>query len=313
MALHRVLSMRVGVPDPDALDGFYGELGLRRPAAGAYTGTDGGAEVHVEQYPFRRLLQVTVGASDESDLAAASARLIQHGLTPSFADGVLSVVEPATQVTFQVQVAPPYLPVESPAPRIVENAPGAIVRRNMRAPGVFGAARPPRRLGHLVIGTPDLAGSIAVLVDGLGFKMSDDMSPIMAFLRCSTDHHNVALVDSPVPLLQHYSWECDDVDHVGHTATALVRADPARHAWGFGRHYLGSNYYWYLNDPSGAFLELYSDMDVIDDDEAWERAGRTPVGFEHVANSWGPSLPTEFIVPTDVEALTAAWAAKVSP
>ncbi len=308
MGLHRVLSMRVGVPDPDGLGGFYDELGLTHATPGAFTGTAGGAEVQVEQHPFRRLLEVRVGATDEADLAAAAARLTDRGLAPSVHDGVLSVVEPATRVTFRVEVAEPFTQPE--VPRVPENAPGTTVRRNARASGVFGGARPPRRLGHLVIGTPDLAGTKALLVDGLGFKVSDDMSPIMAFLRCSTDHHNVALVDSPVPLLQHYSWECDDVDHVGHTATALVRADPSRHAWGFGRHYLGSNYYWYLNDPSGAFLELYSDMDVIDDDEAWERDGRTPVGFEHVANSWGPDLPVEFIVPTDLESLQAAWAAQ---
>ncbi len=308
MGLHRVLSMRVGVPDPDGLGAFYDELGLSHAAADAYTGSEGGAEVKVEHHPFRRLLEVSVGASDESDLAAAATRLTDRGLRPSFADGVVSVVEPATQVTFRVEVAAPFAQPE--VPRADENAPGLTVRRNARAGGVFGTARPPRRFGHLVIGTPDLDGTKALLVDGLGFKVSDDMSPIMAFLRCSTDHHNVAIVDSPVPLLQHYSWECDDVDHVGHTATALLRADPSRHAWGFGRHYLGSNYYWYLNDPSGAFLELYSDMDVIDDDEAWEREGRTPVGFEHVANSWGPDLPVEFIVPTDLEALQTAWAAQ---
>jgi hypothetical protein len=93
-------------------------------------------------------------------------------------------------------------------------------------------------------------------------------------------------------------------------ATALLRADPARHAWGFGRHFIGSNHYWYLRDPAGSFLELFSDMDVIDDDEAWEREGRTPFGFEHVANSWGPAIPAEFIAPVDLPELQAAWAAR---
>ena len=161
-----------------------------------------------------------------------------------------------------------------------------------------------------MIGTPDLAATRGLLVDGLGFRVSDEIEGVMSFLRCSTDHHNVALVESPVPLLQHYSWECDDVDHVGHTATALYRADPERHAWGLGRHFAGSNFYWYLRDPSGAFLELYSDLDQIDDDEAWEQVGRTHFDFEHIANSWGPNLPTEFIVPDDLEALQAGWAAR---
>ncbi len=94
-----------------------------------------------------------------------------------------------------------------------------------------------------------------------------------------------------MPLLQHYSWECDDVDHVGHTATALYRVDPERQVWGMGRHFAGSNFYWYLRDPSGSFIELYSDLDQILDDEAWEADGRTEFAFEHVANSWGPNLP----------------------
>ncbi|MEY4340496.1 MAG: hypothetical protein RLZ14_2346, partial [Actinomycetota bacterium] len=257
-------------------------------------------------YAFRRLLEVTVGTDDERDLHQAEQRLTDLGLTPTTDDGVLSVVDPASLVTFRIRVAEPFhLQPQQPH---LDNAPGVSVRRNSRASGALGSARPPRRLGHLVIGSRDLAGTRDVLVKGVGFKVSDDASPFIAFLRCSTDHHNVGVVHTPVPMLQHYSWECDDVDHVGHTATALVRADPARHTWGFGRHFIGSNYYWYLRDPSGSFVEFYSDMDIIDDDEAWEREGRTPVTMEHIANSWGPNLPTEFITPADLDHLQSAWA-----
>ncbi len=308
MGLHRLLGMRIGVPDAAALGGFYGELGLTHDGSGGYTGSDGGAVVRVEDHPFRRLLEVTAGADDEAHLAAAAERLTARGLTPTIADGVLSVVDPASLVTLRIRVAEPFL--QPAVSTRVDNSPGRAVRRNARADGVFQGPRPPRRLGHLVIGTPDLAGTRDLLVHGLGFKVSDDMAPIISFLRCSTDHHNIGLVESPVPILQHYSWECDDVDHVGHTATALLRVDPDRQAWGFGRHYIGSNYYWYLRDPAGSFLELYSDMDVIDDDEEWDTVGRNDPGFEHVANSWGPNLPLEFIEPTDMPALKAAWAAR---
>lgn len=309
MGLHRLLGMRVGVPDPAALAGFYGELGLGDDGSGGFGGTDGGTQVAVEQYPFRRLLQVTVGADDDGTIAATQDRLIDRGLDPSVDGSSLTVVDPATEVTFRVEVADRWQPPVVPEPP-PDNRPGVTARHNTRAPGVFGEPRPPRRLGHLVIGTPDLPGTRDFLVDGLGFKVSDQMDGIIAFLRCSTDHHNVALVGSPVPMLQHYSWECDDVDHVGHAATKLVRADESRHAWGFGRHFLGSNYYWYLHDPAGSFIELYSDMDVIDDDDAWERSGRTEFEFEHVANSWGPNIPAEFIAPTDLDHLQAAWAAR---
>jgi hypothetical protein len=142
----------------------------------------------------------------------------------------------------------------------------------------------------------------------VGCKVSDEFDGIIHFLRCSTEHHNIGLVHSPVPTLQHYSWECDDLDHVGHTATALYRHDPNRHAWGMGRHFAGSNFYWYLRDPSGSFLELYSDLDRITDDTAWELHGRTPLSLEHTVNTWGPNLPTEFVVPADLTQLEAVWA-----
>jgi catechol-2,3-dioxygenase len=206
-----------------------------------------------------------------------------------------------------VRVAEPE-PIIEPVDLVTSNAPGAVVRINERAPGVFGAPRPPRRLGHLVIGTPDLRATRDLLVDGIGCKVSDELDGIIHFLRCSTDHHGIGLVHSPVPILQHYSWECDDLDHVGHTATALYRADPNRHAWGIGRHFAGSNFYWYLRDPSGAFLELYSDLDRITDDTAWEQRGRTPMSLEHSVNAWGPNLPTEFVVPADLAELQAGWA-----
>lgn len=308
MALHRLLSMRIGVPDAQGLGSFYDEVGLQSNGNGSYTGSEGGPTVDVEHYEFRRLLEVTAGASDERDLELAVDRLTGMGLAPTMSDGVVSVVDPSSLVTFRICVAEPF--VQTPQPPVVDNAPGAVVRRNARAAGVLRTARPPRRLGHLVMGSTDLTATRDLLVHGVGFKVSDDCSPFIAFLRCSTDHHNVGIVKTPVPLLQHYSWECDDVDHVGSTATSLLRTDPGRHVWGFGRHFVGSNYYWYLRDPSGSFVEFYSDMDVIDDDEAWEREGRTPITGHQMANAWGPPLPPEFVAPTDIEVLKSAWAAK---
>lgn len=306
--VHRLLDIRVGVPDPQALASFYGEVGLAHDGVGGFASPDGGTQVHVEEHPFRRLLEVGIGARSDADLAVVGDRLSALGLTATLTDGTLRVVEPTTSVAFTVRPADPLTQTPTAVP--VHNAPANAGRRNLRAPGVFNHPRPPRRLGHLVIGTPDIAATRQVLVDGLGFRISDEVEGIISFLRCSTDHHNVALVHSPVPILQHYSWECDDIDHAGHTATALLRVDPSRQTWGLGRHFIGSNFYWYLCDPAGSFIELYSDMDLIDDDEEWESTGRTPVGFEQVANAWGPEIPLEFIVPSDLEHLQSCWAAR---
>lgn len=308
MSLHRLLSLGVGVPRPAELAGFYREAKLACDDAGTVTCPDGGQQIHISEAPYRQLRTVHVGASRESDLAAVAEQMASLGLaTRASADG-LTVTDPSTQVAFTVTVCEPL--AQTGTDPVADNRPGAIVRHNRRAPSVFEAPRPPRRLGHMVIGTPDVAATRRFLVEGLGFKVSDEIEGIISFLRCSTDHHNIGLVHSSVPLLQHYSMECDDVDHVGHAATALLRADQERQVWGFGRHFVGSNFYWYLRDPSGSFMELYSDMDVIDDDDEWDAVGRTAVGFEHVANSWGPDIPMEFIVPNDLAELEAGWAGR---
>jgi Glyoxalase/Bleomycin resistance protein/Dioxygenase superfamily len=306
MSLHRLLGFRAAVADPTALAGYYAELGLTGDAASGYTGSDGGAVVRIDEAPFRRLVSVDIGCHDDRDLDAVEKRLETRGAAPRRDSESISVLDAASRVQITVRIAEAEA-VVVPAALVTPNTPGARPRVNERAPAVFGAPRPPRRLGHLVIGTPDLRATRDLLVDGIGCKVSDEFDGIIHFLRCSTDHHNIGLVHSPVPILQHYSWECDDIDHVGHTATALYRADTSRHAWGLGRHFAGSNFYWYLRDPAGSFLELYSDFDSIDDDDAWEQ-NRSPLSIEHAANAWGPNLPTEFVVPDDLTELEAGWA-----
>jgi len=311
VSLHRLLGFDVSVPDPDALATWYGALGLEGTPNDGYAGGDGGGRVGLDEGPFRRLVSIHVGADDDRDLEAIARRLADGGAAVERTDeGTVAVVDPATSVRMRVSAAEPERRGPAvPAPEEA-NRPGTTVRANRRAPGTEAVARAPRRLGHLVLGTPDLAATRSLLVDGLGFKVSDEIDGIISFLRCSTDHHNVALVSSPVPLLQHYSWECDDLDHVGATATSVLRRDPDGHVWGIGRHFAGSNFYWYLRDPSGAFLELYSDLDQITDDEAWERDGRTEFGLDRIANAWGPEIPLEFIEPADLADLQAGWAAR---
>ena len=127
----------------------------------------------------------------------------------------------------------------------------------------------PRKLGHVVIGSTDQEASTRFFTDGLGFKVSDRVPFLAAFMRCSTDHHNVLVQQAPVSYLHHTSWQVDDADEIGRGATAMLAKDPGRHVWGLGRHFVGSNYFWYLRDPAGNFSEYYSDIDCILDDQLW--------------------------------------------
>lgn len=310
MALHRLQAIRIGVADPSAQAGFYDEMGLVTSDGSLFDSPDGGTQIHVSEAPFRRLFGVDLGVDNESDLADIAARLTTLGAPHTLVSGELTCVEPHTRIEFRIR---PMSRLRQ-APTIAEpyNSPGSGSRVNRRSPGVFPAARSPRRLGHIVVATPSWRDTRSYLLDGLGFKVSDEFPDIIAFLRCSFDHHNIALVGGEVPFLQHYSWECDDVDHVGHLATKLLSVDADRQTWGFGRHFIGSNFMWYLRDPSGSFVEFYSDMDRIDDDVEWETVGRTPVGLENVGLAWGPNMPMEFIVPTDIDVLKAGWASHSS-
>ena len=226
MGLHRLLGLTAAVPEPDALAAFYGELGLYGdPTTGSPGPTAG-----------RRSSWRKVGSAGWSgwSSAARDPRTSCHGPAAH---------RRGRRPRRRRRRAAGGRPVEpgrargpggrtgsdaGPAAPVVPNAPGATVRVDERAPAVFGGPRPPRRLGHLVIGTPAIGATRDLLVQGIGLKVSDELEGVIAFLRCSPDHHNVALVESPVPLLQHYSWECDDIDHVGHSASALLRPDPSR-------------------------------------------------------------------------------------
>ena len=138
-------------------------------------------------------------------------------------------------------------------------------------------------------------------MEGLGFRVSDEVAGIgAAFLRCSSDHHNLLLQPGPFAFLHHTAWEMDDVDAVGRAAAAMVARDASCHVWGLGRHGFGSNYFWYLRDPAGNFAEYSSDLDVIADDEAWKVAASSSL---HPLAAWAPPVPAQFLAPEDVVAL----------
>jgi catechol 2,3-dioxygenase-like lactoylglutathione lyase family enzyme len=198
-----------------------------------------------------------------------------------------------------VDVAPRVTQV--PAGAVAYNGPGRIERTGARAPGVLRTERvQPRKLGHTVLGTTDLAVTRAFFLEGLGFKLSDAIKDVGAFMRCSTDHHNVLVLQAPIGFLHHTSWQVDDVDEVGRGASAMLADHPERHIWGLGRHHAGSNFFWYLKDPAGNFSEYYSDLDCIVDDYLW-----TPETFDGAQGlfNWGPPPPPSFLAPDDLAAL----------
>ncbi|MFC0435182.1 VOC family protein [Kutzneria buriramensis] len=299
MALHGLASFTIGVPDVAATVDYYEEFGLTAGEDGWLSSVDGGRQLRVVESPTRRLLEVVVRADHGDDLGAISSRLSTMDIVTRTTPDSVTAVEPATGVRAVVRIAPRL--EQEPTSLPPQNGPGHTVRANQRAAGVLRENRVrPRRLGHVVIGSTDYPTTQRFFGEGLGFKLSDEISGEGAFLRCSTDHHNVLVLRAPVAYMHHSSWQVDDIDEVGRGAATMLEGHPERHVWGLGRHHAGSNFFWYLKDPAGNFSEYYSDMDCIVEDAVWRP--EVLEGAKGLFN-WGPPPPPSFLKPEDLGAL----------
>jgi catechol 2,3-dioxygenase-like lactoylglutathione lyase family enzyme len=313
MALHGLLSVTIGVPNVEETSAYYAEFGLAPEGDGWFATRDAGRQLRILAAPTRRLLDLRVGVDDADDLARAAANLTRLGVPQELGGqelggqelggrelgATLVATEPVTGVRATLEVAPRAR--QDPVPATVYNGPGRLERTDGRAPGFTRPDRVrPRKLGHAVLGSTDHQASTAFFTDGLGFKVSDRIKGVGAFMRCSTDHHNVLVLAAPVNFLHHTSWQVDDIDDVGRGAFAMLEGNPGRHVWGLGRHYAGSNFFWYLKDPAGNFSEYYSDMDCIVEDQLW-----TPEDLEGARGlfAWGPPPPPSFLHPDDLAAM----------
>ena len=187
-------------------------------------------------------------------------------------------------------------PVRAPIPY---NAPNQTVRVNdTQRP----ALAPPQvtKLGHLVLETPDFDRSARWYMDMLGFIPSDvmclaDGTPVGSFMRLDrgdepTDHHTLFVATGLESKVDHVAFEVVDLDAV-EMGQQILMAKRYRHAWGVGRHLLGSQIFDYWRDPWGQKHEHYADGDLFD--------AAQPPGYHLLDRAglyqWGPDLPDDFI------------------
>lgn len=308
MALHRLNQITIGVPDITAAGQYYGDFGLQpsddqsSATAATYATRDGGDQLRLVASDRRRLVELRIGAENQDDIGRITRALRRLDIPSTGDDASVRAHDPGTDVRVVVEVADRL--VQTPSAPTPYNSPSNIARPNERAPGIERTGRVrPRKLGHVVLGSTDQEGSQRFFVDGLGMRVSDSVPGLAAFMRCSTDHHNVLVQQAPLAFLHHTAWEVDDVDEVGRGAMSMLDGHPERHVWGLGRHHVGSNFFWYLRDPAGNFSEYYSDLDCIVDDALWK-----PGVFEGARGlyNWGPPPPPSFLAPDDLADLMTA-------
>jgi len=170
---------------------------------------------------------------------------------------------------------------------------------------------PPKvvRLGHCVLEVADYQKTSAWYTQHLGMIPSDvqvlpDGSPGVTFFRLDlgdtpADHHTVAMAQGFMAKFSHCAFEVVDIDAVG-MGQRILRERGWEHAWGMGRHILGSQIFDYWCDPWGAKHEHYCDGDLFTADHPM---GVHPVSRDAMSQ-WGEPMPASFTRPTpDVESV----------
>jgi catechol 2,3-dioxygenase-like lactoylglutathione lyase family enzyme len=144
-----------------------------------------------------------------------------------------------------------------------------------------------RKIGHVVLNVADLERSLNFYVGVLGFRISDiypdSMVPGgMAFMRCSPDHHGVALVGSAKEQstnsgLHHMAFAVASLDEVFRSREHL-----RRHGVKIvyeGRRRAGCQIAVEFLDPDGHHLEIYWGLDEVGSDgrvrppDEWRQTG----------------------------------------
>lgn len=158
------------------------------------------------------------------------------------------------------------------------------------------------KLGHVVLEVADYQATCAWYTQHFGFIPSDvqvlpDGSPAVTFMRLDlgdtpTDHHTLAIAQGFMAAYSHSAYEVVDADAVG-MGQRVLREKGWKHAWGIGRHILGSQIFDYWQDPWRDKHEHYCDGDMFTADH--------PTGVHAVSpeamSQWGQRMPKSFTKP----------------
>jgi catechol-2,3-dioxygenase len=164
----------------------------------------------------------------------------------------------------------------------------------------------PHKLGHVCVRAADVQGLCDWYERTLGFRWSDWIADFFVFIRLGPDHHSLNLLkgEQTGNVLHHVAYELRDFAHVQEACDHL-----ARHGfslmWGPGRHGPGHNIFTYHGDPDGNVVELFCQLDVMNDalgafePRPWHRdSPQRPkrwVPEPLVPNSWGIAPPDAFL------------------
>ena len=149
----------------------------------------------------------------------------------------------------------------------------------------------PLKLSHIVLNVEDIEKQNRFFCDTLGFRLSD-ATERMDFVRCSADHHSIALARGHGAGLNHMAYEVPNFDGLMRGAGRL-KQNGFNVEWGVGRHGPGDNIFSYFIEPNGFVTEYTTEVEQIDeathmpgDAAYWARKMPMP-------DRWGMALPSK--------------------
>ncbi len=249
-------SVELGVRDLEKSAAFYSRIwGLEEVTS------DGdivhlranGAEHHavtLRQRPKSGLLGVHFAAADRNAVDALHAKAKAFG-----AEGV---------------TAPAELPRAAGGGygfsfRSPEGHPLNIAADVVRHPNVVNDRSKPVKLSHVVLNSARVDEHTSFFCDLLGFRLSDS-THMMNFIRCSADHHSIALARGEGPSLNHMAYEMENIDGLMRGA-GRMKQNGFNIEWGLGRHGPGDNVFSYFVEPNGFVAEYTTEIQQINEAE----------------------------------------------
>jgi catechol 2,3-dioxygenase len=143
------------------------------------------------------------------------------------------------------------------------------------------------RLQHVVLASANLGGLLEFAVNVLGFVITDRVIDEndglrTAFMRCSAEHHSLAVFAAGQNRLDHHCYEAVQWDLIRDWGDHFSKYRiPVK--WGPGRHGPGNNLFLFIHDPDGNWLEISAELESVGDDRM---VGEWP-HEERTLNSWG--------------------------
>jgi len=136
----------------------------------------------------------------------------------------------------------------------------------------------PIRIGHVVFHVPaeNWKALSGFYQDRLKFRLSERAEDTGDFMRCegSQDHHNLFLAyRMDRAQFNHIAFEVRDFDEIM-LGGAHMKEQGWEPATKPGRHFMGSNMFWYFHTPCGGRTEYFADMDRLTEDwkpPIWEK------------------------------------------